>query len=183
MKDLIKARVSKKINKKVKILYSMLFVLSMIISASITATIMTVFDKQLNVLGNMFVIGISFLFFMFLQVLIPVYLTNYSLKQEIKLLLKEDFSELKPIKFHTNWDTLNFQKYVPSDCITSIDKDTGYIYFCKERMDNYAHYYVIETAYSDEKMFVVQKAYDDTNNIPRILREVKVNKFIHGFKD
>ena len=111
-----------------------------------------------------------------------IYATKYALKKEIQLLLTEDLTELKPINFHTNWETIESKKYGIKNCVTNIDKDTGYIYFCKEKMDNYAHYYVVDTMYSNERMYVVQKAYDDTNNIPKILREVKVNRFIHGFK-
>lgn len=183
MKDLIKARVNKKIKQNVKVLYAIYFVLSVIVSIAICSWIMITFDAQLNILGNLFVIGMSFIFFLLLQVWIPMVLTRYAFKQEVKLLLKEDLTELKPINFHTNWETENLRKYAPLGCVVNVDKDTGYIYFCKERMDNYAHYYVIDTMYSDERMYVVQKAYDDTNNIPKILREVKVNKFVQGFKN
>lgn len=182
MKDLIKARVNKKIKQKVKVLYAIYFVLAVIVSVAICSWIMITFDAQLNILGNLFVMGMSFIFFLVLQVLIPMILTRYAFKQEVKLLLKEDLKELEPISFHTNWETENLRKYAPLGCVVNIDKDTGYIYFCKERMDNYAHYYVIDTMYSDERMYVVQKAYDDTNNIPRILREVQVNRFVQGFK-
>lgn len=182
VKDLIKTRINKKIKKNINLFYGILFVLSIIITVSLCHTITTVFDANLNVLGNLFVWGMGFIFFLVLQILIPMVLTQYAFKKEIKLLLKENLKELEPISFHTNWETKNLRKYTPLGCVVNVDKDTGYIYFCKERMDNYAHYYVIDTMYSDERMYVVQKAYDDTNNIPRILREVKVNKFIQGFK-
>ena len=182
MKDLIKTRVNKKIKQNVKVLYGIYFVLSVILSIVICCTIMMIFDAHLNILGNLFVMGMSFIFFLLLQVWIPMSLTKYAFKKEVKLLLKEDLTELKPINFHTNWETENLRKYAPLGCVVNVDKDTGYIYFCKERMDNYAHYYVIDTMYSDERMYVVQKAYDNTNNIPRILREVKVNNFVQGFK-
>ena len=181
MKDLIKARVNKKIKQDVKVLYAIYFVLAVIVSIAICSWIMITFDAQLNILGNLFVIGMSFIFFLLLQVWIPMVLTRYAFKQEVKLLLKEDLKELEPISFHTNWETENLRKYAPLGCVVNVDKDTGYIYFCKERMDNYAHYYVIDTMYSDERMYVVQKAYDNSNNIPKILREIKVNKFVQGF--
>lgn len=182
MKDLIKTKVNKKIKQNVKILYNLYFVLSVILSIAICCTIMIVFDAHLGILGNLFVMGMLFIFFLLLQVWIPMSLTKYAFKKEVKLLLKENLTELKPINFHTNWETKNLRKYAPLDCVVNLDKDTGCIYFCKERMDNYAHYYVIDTMYSNEKMYVVQKAYDNSNNIPRILQEAKANRFVHGFK-
>lgn len=183
MKDLIKAKVNQKLKKKIKILYSIYFCLSIIISIAICSWTMITFDLYLGILGNMFVIGFSFIGFMGLQILIPYYLTHYAFKKEIKLFFEEDLKALEPVKFQTNWELEKNRKFSKLGYFINIDKDTGYIYFSKdERIDNYAHYYVIDTMYSDERMYVVQKAYDDTNNIPKILREVKVNKFVNGFK-
>lgn len=181
MKDFIKAKINRQIKEKVLHLYGIFCVTSMIITI-ILCRIVLYFNNNLNILETMFVWGMGFIFFLILQTLIPVYATRYAIKQEIKLLLTEDLTELKPINFHTNWETIESKKYGIKNCVINIDKDTGYIYFCKEKMDNYAHYYVVDTMYSNERMYVVQKAYDDTNNIPRILREVKVNKFVNGFK-